>query len=80
VIKEVIIGEQKNGAFGENADWWYLIIEDNGMKFVRHEWSHLDPAEGGVNEGSKKIAVDDFLAGDASSGLKLAVREELKRL
>ena len=78
--KKIQIGEQKKGPFGEKEDWWYVVVEDDGRKFVEHEWSHVDPYKGGGNEGTKKVAVDDFLASDASVGLKGAVRDALKSL
>lgn len=76
--KRVQIGESIKGSFRETEDWWHYVVEDNGSAYVEHEWSHTDPYRGNDDSGVKKTPVDEFLAGDASEGLKGELRSALK--
>jgi hypothetical protein len=78
MAKRVQIGESIKGSFRETEDWWHFVVEDDGSKYVEHEWSYADPYKGKGTEGTKKIPVDEFLSSDASEGLKAELRKALK--
>ena len=82
MAKRIEIGKSVKGSLAQKEHWWYLIVEDSGEKFVEYEWSYVNPyPHGGAgSEGTKKVPVDEFLAGDYSDGIKARVRVELKRL
>lgn len=78
MARRVKLGERIKGGLNQNEDWWYFV-DDGNSKYVEHEWSHVDPyRKGKGNSGTKKIPTDEFLASDASEGLKNALRAELK--
>ena len=78
MAKRVQFGESVKGAFRETEDWWHLVVDDKGAKYVEREWSHVDPYRGNHSEGTESIPVDEFLASDVGDGLKNELRNALK--
>jgi hypothetical protein len=78
--KRVQIGESRKGPFGEKEDWYHFVVGDDGKQCVEHEWSYTDPyGKNPGSDGTKKISVDEFLAGDYGDGMKAVVRDEIKK-
>ena len=71
MAKRMQISESIKGALRQNEIWWTLILEDDGTKFMEHEWSY-------VNEGVKKISLNEFLSADHPEALKAKVLTVLK--
>jgi hypothetical protein len=71
MAEKVEFHKSVKGPLMETEDWWRLVTEDDGQRFVEHEWSYVDPklASSG-NTGTKRFAVDEFLAGDAPQSVK----------
>jgi hypothetical protein len=80
MAKRTQIGESKKGPFGEKENWFHFVVGDDGKQYVEHEWSYVDPyGKSAGSEGSKKIPVNEFLAGDYGEGMKAVVRDEIKK-
>lgn len=79
MAKRIQISEQIKGSLRQNESWWTLILEDDGTKVMEHEWSNVDPYGKGANEGTERILVGDFLAGNHPEPLKARVRNALKQ-
>lgn len=77
--QRIKLGERIKGPMMENEDWWHLVVRTDGTKNVEHEWSHVDPyGKKPSNSGIANVSVEEFLAGDASEGLKAALKTALK--
>ena len=59
-------------------DVW--VVEDDGTTHVEHEWSHVDPyGKKKTNSGTRRIPVDEFLAGDHDATAKSNLDDYLKK-
>jgi len=57
-----------------------LSLGMTGKQYVEHEGSYVDPyGKSAGSEGSKKIPVNEFLAGEYGEGMKAVVRDEIKK-
>jgi|HubBroStandDraft_4_1064222.scaffolds.fasta_scaffold3006383_1 hypothetical protein len=70
--KRVQIGDHA-ALSGQNEDWWYFVVADDGRQSVEHRWK--SPG----SEGTKSVPVDEFLAGDYTDSIRDAVRAEIKK-
>ncbi|MBM3578646.1 MAG: hypothetical protein FJX40_13580 [Alphaproteobacteria bacterium] len=72
MAEKVEFHKSVKGPLMETEDWWRLVIEDDGQRFVEHEWSYADPHKlaSSDNSGTKRFAVDEFLASDAPQAVK----------
>lgn len=52
--------KSEKGHLGQYEDWWYLVDED-GEKYVLHEWDHVRVNGGEKNDGSERLEITDFL-------------------
>ena len=66
------------GSWGENEDWWRLIVADDGSMSVEHEWSHQSPYRSHKrSSGKAQFSTDEFLSGDQNVKAKEKLREQL---
>lgn len=79
MAEKIQIYQIVKGSLMETEDWWYLVTEDDGSKYVEHEWSHVGPYRLGSNSnsGTKRIEIAEFLASDAPEPAKSALTERL---
>lgn len=62
MAQRVLIAESAKGAFQENDDSWYLVIDDDGTKMVLHEWDHVDIYKNNaMNVGEKTYTIEEAL-------------------
>lgn len=66
-----IFHSQAKGSYQENDDDYALVTEEDGSKYVEHEWSHVDVRKtGNIDKGTKRYSVEEFLASDVSAAIK----------
>jgi hypothetical protein len=74
------LSERITGSFREEEDWFYFVIDDDGSKYVEHEWSFLDKNGSRPSaSGCKRIPVEEFLRSEYGQGVKESLRYELER-
>lgn len=48
---------------GGQGEWWRLVVDDEGRRFIEHQWSRTDPSGRGVlDAGSEWIPLDVFVS------------------
>jgi hypothetical protein len=64
------------GSHAEDEDWYRLVTEDDGTRFVEHEWSYTNPyPPQNSDDGTQRMTVDEFLSGDYDANAKNKLRE-----
>lgn len=61
-MPRTLLYKLEKGHLGQYEDWWYLVEEADGTRYVEHEWDHVAVRGFDKREGSKQIEIDDFLA------------------
>jgi hypothetical protein len=78
VAESIPLHQKLKGALQEKEDWWRLIIQDDGDSYVEHEWSHVDAyRDSKPDSGTRRVPIDDFLAGDEETAAQDALRKVL---
>lgn len=52
---------QESGHLGQYEDDWYLVEEDDGTRWVSHEFDHVRVNGLTKTEGQNRIELDDFM-------------------
>ncbi|MDX0623483.1 hypothetical protein CN059_08435 [Sinorhizobium medicae] len=65
------------GHVSQYEDWYYLVEEDDGKKYVEHEWDHVTVNGLSQNVGTKRYTVEEFLGGDHFTGAQVALQKLL---
>jgi hypothetical protein len=81
MAQRIEIGERIKGTFRDIEDLWHLVVDDDGTRYVEHEWTrlhHHDPRPPEV--GTRKIPIDEFFAGDFGHGIKEDLRQALRTI
>lgn len=76
-MKRTQIFKRVKGNVSQYEDWWYLVEEEDGSKWVEHEWDHVTLNGLAHNAGTKRYTVDDFLGGSHYYGAQSALKEHL---
>lgn len=66
------------GAFGENEDWWYLIVSDDAPLQVMHDWSYVNAYKvSQKNKGQELYSIEEFMEGDHDPYAKKKLQKRL---
>lgn len=80
MAESISLHKKTKGALAEKEDWWRLIVQDDGASYVEHEWSHHDAyGKKKPESGTRKVPIDEFLAGEEESAAQDALRWVLAR-
>lgn len=52
-----LLHEKTSGRLGRYEDWWYLEIDETGVRQVMHKWDHVSVRSGSKSEGEKVVSV-----------------------
>ena len=78
-MKRTQIFKRVKGHVSQYEDWWYLIEEDDGSKYVEHQWDHVTVNGLSQDAGTERYKIDDFMNGNHFTGAKTALEAYLRQ-
>lgn len=77
-MKRTRLHKTAKGHMAQYEDWWYLVEEEDGTKYVEHEWDHVRVGDLSKNSGTERLQVDEFLAANHNGAAQEALRKLLQ--
>lgn len=76
-MKRTEFFKRVKGHLSQYEDWYYLVEEEDGNKYVEHDWDHVTVGDLSQNVGTKRYTVEEFLRGDHYTGAQTALEKLL---